>query len=59
MKLTKKRYTISVEMIEAILDTLNDYWFYYDEDGDSYNNDEVIALTKHLEAHLKAQQGEI
>lgn len=55
-KLTRRTYTIPAEMLSRILEHLHLNWFEYDDDGESYNNDDVISLTEELEECVKKQQ---
>ena len=43
-------------MLSRILEQLHNNWFEYDDDGESYNNDDVISLTEELEKYIEKQQ---
>ena len=55
MELKRETYTLSKAILEDILDHLHDHWFWYDDEGDSYNEDDTIELTKKVEAYLEKQ----
>ena len=42
---------VPVELWNKAKETLNSYWFSSDEDGNSYNNDEVIEISEAMDAY--------
>ena len=56
MKLIRPTYNIPASMLSRILEQLHNNWFEYDDDGESYNNDDVISLTEELEKYIEKQQ---
>ena len=50
-----KTYRISEELLEAFRSMLSDHMFDYDEDGESYNNDDIIELQEALEKEIQDQ----
>ena len=55
MKLTKDKYIVSRQTIEKVLDALDAHWF-YSNDEDEYNNDDVIEADKKLQIEIKEQE---
>jgi hypothetical protein len=56
MKLTKDTYAVSRATVELVLEVLSDNMF-YSEDGESYNNDDVIATDDAFRSEIQAQEG--
>lgn len=56
MKLQRRTYHIPAPLLVRILEHLHLNWFESDEEGESYNNEEVIRLTEELEAWITRQE---
>lgn len=44
---------VPLELARKVNETLHDYWFSSDDDGNSYNNDEVIEVSKEFEPYAE------
>ncbi len=53
-----REYRISRELLAEVIEVLRCYWFTYDSEGESYNNDDVIEVTRKLEEVIQEQRGE-
>lgn len=57
MKLTLDKYTVSRETLEAVLEALDNN-FFTSNDGESYNNDDIILAHERLQAEVTTQEEE-
>lgn len=49
----KETITISKKLFDEMMEVIREHQFWYDEDGESYNDDDVIDLVDRIEKEIK------